>query len=267
MVKLPKLKISRDDVRRLYVKKGLTLREIADRTGTSHQNVHHHLKYLDVELRKTGGVKRRPRFARRLLNGLYVKQRMSMSAVGRELGVSADVVKRDLDRYGISSGRSRQRSPAAIALQKNAVKLYEKGWSVKRIADRFGKHPQTIYKELARAGVELRYKTALRRTFADLQRLYVSEKMPVRKICRGLGITRARLLNELIRQKIPLRSRNEPIRYPELAFLKVGESAILPRSQKRSYHKPFFDDARRVGIRIKVKTIDKDSVRVIRVSG
>jgi predicted DNA-binding protein YlxM (UPF0122 family) len=263
--KLPKLKISRDEVRRLYVEKGLTLREIASKTGTSPQNVHHHLKFLGVELRKQGGVKRPPKFKRKLLIDLYVKQRMSMAAVGRMYGVSAHVIRRELDAHGIKTGRWHQRTPEKLALQKEIVELYSSGWSVGKIAAHFTQSRQIIYKELARAGVELRYKE-LQRTLGDLRGLYVTEKMPVRKICRTLGITRDRLQNELIRQKIPLREHKNPIRYPELASLKVGQFVVFPRTQRLNYHKRFFDDARRIGIRIKIRAIDEDSVRVTRVS-
>jgi IS30 family transposase len=268
--KLQKLKLPLTEIERLYVDEKMTLREIAARTGVSHQDIHHHLKALGVE-RRNRKTRRRtyPRFDRETMYDLYVTQGLSMEEIGRRLGLSSITIKKELDAHGIKSGRWRQRTPETEALEGEAVELYKRGWSVKQIAAHFDKYPEAIYNALARGGIELRYLKLVQREldYEELKRLYVDEQRPVKTICKILRVTRNKLENELIRHGIPIRAHKRQIKHPQLASLEIGQAAVFPRTGKLNYHKPFYDDARKLGIQVTIQTVDRDSVRVVRVSG
>jgi len=260
---MEKLKISRKEIVRLYRIENLTLREIAKKAGVTHQNIYFHLSNLGVKRRTKGSKKNTyPRYDFKLMRDLYVEQGLSMAEIGRRQGVSRDVIKRELQLHGIETGRWTQLTPENRAKREKAVELYEKGWRVREIADRLDRSTLSIYKLLGRAGIKLGEKQPLDRK--QLKLLYVSENKPVKQICRILGVSKDRLERELIKNKIPLRKGDRVVKHPELAGLKVGQSAVLPRKSKLNYHKIFYDDARRLGIQVRVERIDQKEVRVWR---
>jgi len=265
---MEKLKIPLDEIKRLYIEERLTLREIAARAGVSHQDIHHHLITLGVR-RRSRTVRRvkYPRYERGTMHDLYVTQGLAMTEISRRLGTSYTIIKKELAAHGIKTGRWSQLTAETRAAHAKAVQLYQQGWKVQQIAKHFNKSIETIYKVLAKAGVELRHLKLVRREldYNTLKRLYVDERMSLRKLCKTFEVNKEKLELDLIRYKIPLRKGNRKVQYPKLARLKVGQSAMFPRTGKLNYHKRFYDDGRRIGIQVRVETIDHNSDRVWRV--
>jgi DNA-directed RNA polymerase specialized sigma24 family protein len=67
-------------------------------------------------------------------------------------GIHRETVVRHLDRALVS----RRTTPLAEVGIDELIKLYDGGWSLKRIGERFGVQPTSVYYRLRRAGVTMR---------------------------------------------------------------------------------------------------------------
>lgn len=90
---------------RLYVDEGLSIRQIAAQLGVSAALVKKDLHRLRIQMRPCGLQKHVALDQRSADNyrALYVDQRLSEREIARRLGVSSDVVCKDMRRFGVSA--------------------------------------------------------------------------------------------------------------------------------------------------------------------
>lgn len=147
------------------------------------------------------------------------------------------------------------------------VRLYEvEELSMKRIAERLNITYEGVICRLKKAGVKFRPKrhdvvTMLNRD--DLVRLYVDHGLSVSAVAKRLNVSHPIVLREMERFSIERRPRNIENRKPTpLDILKVNESVVIP--WRSPQHNTFHRKAATREIKIKVKRIDPDHVRVTR---
>ena len=146
-------------------------------------------------------------------------------------------------------------------------RLYlDEGWSLQKIGDHFGISRQAVHERLKRDGVEFRRYT--RRTppidRETLKRLYIAERLAVRHIAEQLGQSPDKIYESLHQYQIPVR-RGCPRKYPALEDLKVGESIVVPKPEiAGSPHISFYMMARKLGIKLSVKTVADNTLRITR---
>jgi len=90
--------VSAAELKRLYVKEKLYLREIASRLGVSHQTVLNRLNRIGVPLRNRGTM--RPTIDREILERLYIGEKQSVYTIANRLGISVDKVQSNLVKHG-----------------------------------------------------------------------------------------------------------------------------------------------------------------------
>ena len=156
-------------------------------------------------------------------------------------------------------------------IEAKIIEVYRKSdLTLRAIGARYGVSHQTASNILRRAGIENR---ALPRPskwhrYADeIRRLYVEENLPMVKIAAMLSLGTAGVARALRAGGIKIKNGGErDIVYPELRKLKNGESIELPRvgGSERSTYTRYYMMAKTAGIKVSVRVIDDDYVRVTR---
>lgn len=146
-------------------------------------------------------------------------------------------------------------------------RLYEvEGMAIRKLAVRFDASRQAVHYRLVQMGVVLR-PAPPRLDRNTLQKLYIDQRLSANKIAQLLKCPLSTVYTCL--EKHGIERRRPPgskRKHPELGELKVGESLIVPRPNKRQkYQTYFYSMAKLVGIRVSVKTMDERSVRLTRV--
>jgi len=148
-------------------------------------------------------------------------------------------------------------------------KPYETGSTLKEIAVRFNVSKQAVHYRLKAVGVEFRH-TGQTAPFIDrgtLERLYIDKGLSAQQIADHVGCLIGKVYTSLKRHGIDRRERGLVSRkYPQLRELNVGESIEVPRPQtKWKYQSYFYPMARSLGIRVSVRTINEQTVKLTRV--
>ena len=145
--------------------------------------------------------------------------------------------------------------------------------SCREIGVEFGCSRETVRKILLDANVSVSGKGRAGGRPRNLdtekvRRLYVEDNLPIIEIANKVNAAANTVSNVLksLGVKI-LRGGSRQIKYPELWSLKVGESLDLPRihsaTDKRAYV-TYYSMAENAGIKVSLKTIDSDTIRVTR---
>jgi predicted DNA-binding protein YlxM (UPF0122 family) len=149
--------------------------------------------------------------------------------------------------------------------------MYEKqGLSLREIAERCGLSFPAVHERLARVGVKFRPRHVSAKPFValinkrTLLSLYRNKRMSVQAIADQLGLSNWIVRKHLTFYGIPSRPLGASPRYPELVMLKVGKSVILPRDKTKHPHHQCHKMARRFGIKVSVRIVDKESMRITR---
>jgi hypothetical protein len=88
---------------------------------------------------------------------LYVKERLSMMAVSRQLGITVHAVRTTLGRRGVKLRSTRAELDWTAEIIARAVHEYvDLGFSMKRIAHRLHTSDELVRSHLLAAGVEIR---------------------------------------------------------------------------------------------------------------
>jgi hypothetical protein len=81
-----------------------------------------------------------------------------------------------------------------------------------------------------------------------------------------MGISHGAIRKFLIACGIEIRSTDSFRTFPELGKLKVGESLLLPRPERKgSQHLTYYKMAKTYNIRVSVRTFDERTFRVTRI--
>jgi DNA-binding transcriptional regulator LsrR (DeoR family) len=176
--------LSDDELRRLYVEDGLTLREIGEMFGVSRQRVHQRMRKAGIK-RKKKVIK----LNRRDLLRLYVREGLTQREVGQQLGVSGSSVSKEMRRHGISPRRGAKR------IEKDHLyKLYvTDGLFQREIAAKLGCTIPFVTDELRRHRIKFRHSPGPRRnpavTYDKLYRLYVERRISTAEIGSAIGVS------------------------------------------------------------------------------
>ena len=154
-----------------------------------------------------------------------------------------------------------------IHLDRAEVKrLYvAKKWTIQRIATHFGISVMSVQRFMVKANIPRRG-TPLgdSRTLTKdlLNELYIDKHLSQEQIASILKLSGATISNKMRDFQIPARKSA----HPKLDSLEIGESYIasLENKSKPGLSK-FYDAARWRGMRISLKTIEKDRIRITRI--
>ena len=153
-------------------------------------------------------------------------------------------------------------------LDLNELKLLycEEGFSLRAIAKRFGVTYQAIHDRLVRAGITRRKRGEPKKepvAKETLQTLYLLERLSVTEIAKRLKMPQKRIYAALRFHSIP---RIKRAQRSELGKLSVGGVIELPAPKRRRFYSNIYGQAKHAGIRVSIKTIDKDRIEVRRVA-
>jgi len=206
---------------RLYATDGLSLREVAERLGTTPDKVRVRLSRAGVELRAPGRHPWVTPLDRDWLADAYANRRLSDSQIAAEAGCSPAHVRNELRRHGIR----RRRGPAPLPpgwtpLTPEVLRqLYEvEALTIAEVAERVGGSPARVLAALHRAGIETRApgtpsgRRLTRLTPELLHRLYVEEGLSAAQVAERVGGDGNRVRAALVRAGIPRRPRTRPLR-------------------------------------------------------
>lgn len=154
-------------------------------------------------------------------------------------------------------------------------RLYsEESLTLQEIADLYGMTKQAVRDRFVRHGVQLiknrqhKIKQTVDREL--LIKLYVAEERPLDVIYKRLRISNRILMHELKRHGIAIRSfaRLRTLyseHYELMTELKVGDQMSVLFQQDRKDYTPMYKKADRLGIKISITRINKESLLVTRI--
>lgn len=195
----PRLRhFDREVIVNLYVDQGLLQKEVAERLGVSVYDVLAELKRHNITFRHSPGA-RIARPDRETVAALYTRQDLTVTEIGRRLGVSGNTVTNLILRYGIER---RQTAAQRSGIRKNRELLYElyviNRMSSAQIAQTLGIHESYVNKCLRFHGIEKRpLKITLEREV--IKKLIVDEALSYRRAAKKLGVSCKVLIREVRR--------------------------------------------------------------------
>ena len=146
------------------------------------------------------------------------------------------------------------------------LRLYEtERMSAKEIAEHFGITRQAIDYHIKNAGIPI-HDRRLGTQLPDaklIEKLYVVDGLFIREVAERLNETPDRIRRAMHQCGIPRRRRGGQPKFPQLRKLKIGESIDLPVTTKKR-HLSCYDMAKKAGIRVSVRTLNPETVRVVR---
>jgi predicted DNA-binding protein YlxM (UPF0122 family) len=152
---------------------------------------------------------------------------------------------------------------------KQMQRLYEEEQlSLREIAAFFGVSWQAIHDRLVRAGVPLRQKSPIKRHLEQdaLVKLYTNENLTIGQTAKRLKTNFTKVSEELDRHGIKKRSSGYYRRkYSEIYLLGIGENAVMKRPSVKQSHGAIYAIAWRIGIRISIKSVDKETFQIKRI--
>jgi len=154
-----------EEIVRLYVEEGLTVKDVGGLFGLTYVRVTQVLEEAGVDRRSRGWRSRWPwrdssQRTKEIIPA-YVEEELSLEEVGARFGLSATCVRDVLVRAGVSR-RSRVpcpawRSKALARRNQEIIRLcLEEGLKRKEVAARFDLRPETVSRILARANLHRR---------------------------------------------------------------------------------------------------------------
>lgn len=165
------------EICRLYAEEGLTIHEVAHRTGRSFGAVHRHLHVGGVEVEQPGVNRRahpdRVPHAEMVRTVELYESGLSTVEVGRRMYLSSAGVRRRLAQAGVQrrsksevSRLASQSRRLGTEIERCLVALYEVGVPMAEIARWMGVHRDTVTRVVKRNGVPLRRRSPRKLTEA-----------------------------------------------------------------------------------------------------
>ena len=136
---------------------------------------------------------------------------------------------------------------------------------MQQIGNRFGVKRQAVHDRFRRAGIKLRPSNQVRKVFSReiLVKLYDEDKLTIGQIAKKLNVGFSKVSSELKRHGIEKRPVGENQRkHPEFWSMKKGDTLIVPRPRAVKPFSSLYGMAKNAGIKISIKTIDKDEMLV-----
>ena len=151
-------------------------------------------------------------------------------------------------------------------------RLYQQGWSLQRLADKHGISKQAIHCRFRWAGLERRRRGTQRiwlNTYVNVEefeKLYVQQGLPLREIAKMLNIALSVLRTEIKKHPRMRKMKRGCSTLPEINKLKVGESFLMPRADRKGANfTRYYVIARRLGIRVSIQSEGTKQMRITRV--
>lgn len=191
-------------LRELYVEKGISGPQIAERLGCSERTVYVYLEDYGIDRRDKHAARGVPEDSplrdEEQLRELYVEEEMSTVEIGKRLGHSSGCVQDWLNRFGIE-----RRGPAGTECIPEDSPLHDEGrlrglyveqrMTLHKIAEKLGHAEQTVWERLKKSGIEMRDQSASLgipkdsplRDEEQLRELYVENNMTGPEIAEDLN--------------------------------------------------------------------------------
>lgn len=153
----PKFRDDLDDkeIKKLYLEKGLSTKQISKKLGTTATTISTRLKQQGV---KVQNKRIRDDLDNEKIKKLYIEEGLSTVQIGEKFGVSDSTISRRLKRQGVKVQNKNIRDDLD---DEEIKKLYiEEGLSTYQIGEKFGANDGTISTRLKKQGVNLSKNTS-----------------------------------------------------------------------------------------------------------
>ena len=152
-------------------------------------------------------------------------------------------------------------------------RLYNEGYSLTGLAAKYGVTKQAIYDRFNRSGLPRRPRGSNKFLLNDhldadeFERMYVHQGLGQRQIARIMDMPVTRLRAIVKKDPRMRKMRLGCAAIPELNTLKVGESFLVPRAERKGANfTRYYLLARRIGIRVSIRTENQFLIRITRVA-
>lgn len=153
--------IDKESLEKLYTTENLSLKEIGERFGVSHNTISRRLKQYEIPERpkKT----RKILVEKEVLEKLYIHDQLNPSEVGERLGIDRGTVTRLLKGYNIPLRNSKEGTK--IAKEKKALKIpkeeleqkyFQENLPIPKIAEEYGVSPSWMYTYFKKNDIKIR---------------------------------------------------------------------------------------------------------------
>ena len=161
--------------------------------------------------------------------------------------------------------------PKAVCSLQELIRLYNvRKMTLETIGEQFGISRQAVHNRLKRAGVQLRPRSK-RVSKIDgplLYELYVGQKLSLAEIGKRVGLKSVTIRSLLVKHGLTTGPGWEcQIKYPQIRKFAIGEYLELPRPMTRyKFYGNYYSMAKVAGIRVSIRSIGNETVRVTRVA-
>jgi len=152
-------------------------------------------------------------------------------------------------------------------------RLYNEGYSLTGLAAKYGVTKQAIYDRFNRSGLPRRPRGSNKFSLNEdlnadeFERMYVHQGLGQRQIARIMDMPVTRLRAIVKKDPRMRKMRLGCAAIPELNTLKVGESFLVPRAERKGANfARYYLLARRIGIRVSMQTENESQMRVTRIA-
>jgi transposase len=215
-------KVSQDDVVNLYLQ-GLTIFEVAEKTGISAPYVSKILKKHGVSARKKSGRDRNADVSNSELCAAYAELKSSV-AVAEKFGVCSTTVLKAVraEGNGTSIQVRKKRNYLDDSQKKSVVQMYSEGLSMRQVSEHFGVSESCVVRIVGAAGVVARERSGRPRGSAvddfSLVRAYVAGKTSV-EVAEEFGVAGSTVIDAV-------RSAGEVVRPGGAQKLDIPSSVV-----------------------------------------
>ncbi|WP_210608034.1 hypothetical protein [Priestia flexa] len=205
--------IDKETLEKLYITENLSLKEIGERFGVSHNTISRRLKQYEIPERpkKT----RKILIEKEVLEKLYIHDQLNPSEVGERLGIDRGTVTRLLKGYNIPLRTSKEGTK--IAKEKKALKIpkeeleqkyFQENSPIPKIAKEYGVSPSWMYTYFKKINIKIR-------TYNEAVSMVHKERNPnINKVTKEVlesmlqkGLTMAEIARELKVSEIVIADR------------------------------------------------------------
>ena len=193
------------EIKKLYIKGGLSTYQIGEKLGVNHNTINRRLKRQGI---KVQNKKIRDDLDDEEIRRLYIEEGLSTIQIGEKLGTNYNTINKRLKRQGIKLQNKRIRDDLD---DEKIRKLYiEEGLSTTQIGEKLETSHMTINRRLKKQGIKVQDKR-IRDDLNDkeIKKLYIKKGLSTYQIGEKFGVSDVTISNRLKKQGIKLRSKSK----------------------------------------------------------
>lgn len=204
----PRIKISKDKLKDLYLDKGLSVDQITKRFYCSERTIFARLYEYNIPIRYKN---KRIDITRDKLNKLYIGKKLSIGKIAEIFKCSKGTIWAKLCQYNIKIRKKSEANKGKykIKIPHELKSLYmNKKLDISEIAKRFACSNKTILKRLHDYNIPIR-RIRINIPKDDLKNLYSKKKMSIYQIAEKFNCDGVTILIRLNQHNIPIRKKGE----------------------------------------------------------